>query len=185
VLREERSEVIIMGDPKKPRKKWEPPGHPWVKERLMEEMRLVGIYGLRNKRELWIAKTMLRRIRARARALLSKPPELRAAEEKALITRLYKLGLLPSENATLDDVLSLTVDHILERRLQTIVYKKGLAKSIHEARQLIAHGHIAINGRRVTAPGYLVKRDEEDAIDLYPLSPYKKLRAKQEAPAQA
>jgi len=183
VLRGERSEVIAMGDPKKPRKKWEPPGHPWVKERLMEEMRLIGIYGLRNKRELWIAKTMLRRIRARARALLSKPPELRVAEERALIARLYRLGLLSSEKATLDDVLSLTVDNILERRLQTIVYKKGLAKSIHEARQLIAHGHIAINGRRVTAPGYLVRREEEDMIDFYPLSPYKKLQSKR-IPAQ-
>ena len=88
-----------MGDPKKPRKKWEPPGHPWVKERLIEEMQLVGMYGLRNKRELWIAKTMLRKIRARARALLAKPPEVRASEEKALIHRLYRLGLLQSENA--------------------------------------------------------------------------------------
>ncbi len=163
-----------MGDPKKPRKKWEPPGHPWIKERLIEEMRLVGMYGLRNKRELWIAKTMLKRIRERARALLAKPPELRQAEERALIRRLYKLGILNSENATLDDVLGLTVENILERRLQTIVYRKGLARSIHEARQLIVHGHIAIGGRRVTAPGYIVPRDEEDLIDYYPLSPFKK-----------
>ncbi|RLG74344.1 MAG: 30S ribosomal protein S4, partial [Thermoprotei archaeon] len=57
-----------MGDPRKPRKKWIRPGHPWIRERLIEEMEIVGKYGLRNKRELWIAQTMLRKIRERAKA---------------------------------------------------------------------------------------------------------------------
>ncbi len=167
-----------MGDPRKPRKKWIGPKHPWRKERLMHEMRLVGEYGLRNKRELWIAQTIIRKFRHQARSLLAVPKEIREKAEKALLHRLYVLGLLP-ENATLDDVLSLSVEDLLERRLQTIVYRKGLAKTIYQARQLIVHGHIAIGGRRVTAPGYLVTRDEEDLIDYAPTSPFKKLAEEQ------
>ena len=167
-----------MGDPRKPRKKWIGPKHPWRKERLMYEMRLVGEYGLRNKRELWIAQTIIRKFRHHARSLLAVPKEIREKVEKALLRRLYQLGLLP-ENATLDDVLSLSVEDLLERRLQTIVYRKGLARTIYQARQLIVHGHIAIAGRRVTAPGYLVTRDEEDLIDYAPTSPFKKLAEEQ------
>jgi len=165
-----------MGDPKKPRKKWEGPSHPWRKEILEQELELMGRYGLRNKRELWIAKTVLRRMRGKARRLLALPPEERERRGRPLIRKLYKTGLLPSEDATLDDILSLTVDDVLERRLQTIVYKKGLASSIYHARQLIAHGHIAINGRRIRSPGHLVSREEEDKIDYYPLSPYARRR---------
>ena len=161
-----------MGDPKKPRKKWEGPSHPWRKEILEQELELMGRYGLRNKRELWIAKTVLRRMRGKARRLLALSPEERERRGRPLIRKLYKMGLLPSEDATLDDILSLTVDDVLERRLQTIVYKKGLATSTYHARQLIVHGHIAISGRRIRSPGHLVSREEEDKIDYYPLSPY-------------
>ncbi len=159
-----------MGDPKKPRKKWEGPAHPWRKDVLMQELEIVGRYGLRNKRELWIAKTILRKIRARARKMLATKEALEA--EKAFINRLYHMGLLPSTETTLDDILNLTVEDVLERRLQTIVFRKGLAKSIYHARQLIVHGHIAIGDRRVTSPGHLVTRDEEALIRYYPLSPY-------------
>jgi len=162
-----------MGDPRKSRKKWTPPGHPWIKERLIEEMKLMGEYGLRNKREIWIAAAVLRKFRHRARSLLALPPEVREREEKALLARLYELGLV-QENATLDDVLSLQTKDLLERRLQTIVYKRGLARTPHHARQLIVHGHIAINGRRVTSPGYIVKRKEEELVSYAPTSPYYK-----------
>jgi len=164
-----------MGDPKKPKKKWEGPAHPWRKDVLLQELELVGKYGLRNKRELWIAKTFLRRIRANARGMLALPPEERRAREAALVRRLYKLGLLTSPEATIDDILSLTVEDILKRRLQTVVYEKGLAKSIYHARQLIVHGHIAIKGRRVRSPGHLVSRDEEENIEVYTGSPYRKM----------
>ncbi|GAB6147588.1 30S ribosomal protein S4 [Stetteria hydrogenophila] len=161
-----------MGDPRKPRKKWEGPKHPWIKERLLKEMELVGRYGLKNKKELWKAATLARKFRHLARSLLALPESVRAEREKALLDRLYRMGLI-DRNATLDDVLGLTAEHILERRLQTIVYRKGLAKTIYQARQLIVHGHIAINGRRVTSPGYLVSREEEDLIDYAPGSPFK------------
>ncbi len=164
-----------MGDPKKPRKKWESPGHPWIKERLLREIELIGRYGLRNKKEIWQAETLARYFRHRARSLLALPEEVRREAEKQLLSRLYKMGVLP-ENATLDDVLGLTAEHFLERRLQTIVYKKGLAKTIWQARQLIVHGHIAIGGRRIRSPGYLVPRDEEDLIDYAPTSPFAKRR---------
>lgn len=165
-----------MGDPKKPRKKWQGPKHPWIKERLLRELELVGRYGLKNKKELWIAETMARKLRHRARGLLALPEEEREVAMRALLNRLYEMGLV-EKDATLDDILGLTAAHILERRLQTIVYKKGLAKTIHQARQLIVHGHIAIGGRRVTSPGYLVRRDEEDLIDYAPGSPFKERQA--------
>jgi len=163
-----------MGDPKKSRKKWEGPSHPWRREQLEQEIVLMGQYGLRNKRELWIAKTMLRRIRSKARVLLALPEEERIKRGAPLIRRLVKLGILHSEESTLDDILNLSVEDILERRLQTIVFRKGLAKSIYHARQLITHGHIAINDRRVTSPGHIVSREEENNISFYYLSPYAK-----------
>ena len=162
-----------MGDPKKSRRKWVSPGHPWVKERLQRELELIGKYGLRNKREIWIAEAVVREFRMRARSLLALPEPERSQAAKSLIDRLYRLGLV-NKDAVLDDVLGLTVENVLERRLQTMVFRKGLAKTIHQARQLIVHGHIAINGRRVTSPGYLVPRDEEDKISYAPGSPFAK-----------
>lgn len=165
-----------MGDPKKPRKTWERPGHPWIKERLVEEMELVGQYGLRNKRELWKTQTLLRTTRTKAKALLSLSEAEREIREKALVKKLYNMGLLESDKATIDDILGLTIKNILERRLQTIVYRKGLARTIHEARQMIVHGHIAIAGRKIRSPGKLVTRSEESLIDYAPTSPYYKKR---------
>lgn len=168
-----------MGDPKKSRRMWMGPRHPWRKERLLEESRLLGAYGLRNKRELWKAATIVRYYRHRARALLAAPPEVREREEKTLLDKLIKLGLL-NEGAKLDDILNLRVEDLLERRLQTIVYKKGLARSIYEARQLIVHGHIAIGGRRIRSPGYLVSREEEPLISYHYSSPLAKAQVQAE-----
>lgn len=161
-----------MGDPKRSRKKWKGPRHPWRREVLEEELYLMGQYGLRNKRELWIAKSMVAKIRQQARLMLVLPPEELGVRQRQLISKLTKLGLLP-ENAVLDDVLGLRVEDLLERRLQTIVYRRELARSIYEARQLIVHGHIAIKGRRITSPGYIVRKDEENLIDYSPGSPFR------------
>ncbi|MEM1537485.1 MAG: 30S ribosomal protein S4 [Candidatus Nezhaarchaeales archaeon] len=156
-----------MGDPRRRRKKWVGPKHPWRLDILKEEVELLGRYGLRDKRELWKAKTMLRKFRHRARELLGNPDE---KKEKELIAKLVGLGVL-GEGATLDDVLGLTVDKLLERRLQTVVYKKGLAKTLHQARQYITHGHIAIGDRVVSVPSYIVRAKEEALVDYTPLSP--------------
>ena len=160
-----------MGDPKRQRKKYETSKKPWDMQRLQLELRYLGEYGLRNKRELWRHRTQLSRIRAMARSLLAKPQEVRVKAETVLLDKLKRMGLL-SESATLDHVLDLTLEDILNRRLQTLVYKLGLAKTIHQARQFIVHGHIAVNNRVVRVPSYLVKAGEEDKIHYASDSPF-------------
>ncbi len=149
------------------RKKWVRPFKRWDKRRIIEERRLMKLYGLKNKRELWRAQAELRRIRAFARKLLPLSGPEREKGEKELLGRLYRLGLLP-ENATLDDVLSLTVNDILERRLQTIVWRKGFARTVKQARQFIVHGHVYVDGVRVRSPSYWVRRGEENLITIDP-----------------
>lgn len=152
------------------RKKYETPRYPWRKDVLQAELKLVGTYGLRNKRELWKLHTMLSSYRKMARDLLAKTGEIRKRLEGELIGKLYRVGVV-SKDASLDDVLGLTVEDLLERRLQTQVFRRGLANSIQQARQLITHGHISVGGRRMTCPGYLVKRDEEGTISFSSFSP--------------
>jgi small subunit ribosomal protein S4 len=96
--------------------------------------------------------------------------ERRSIMEKQLLGRLRRLGIL-SRNVALDNVLDMSVEDILERRLQTLVFRKGLTKSIYQAREFITHGHIAINERRISSPGYLVLKDEESKLDYYSKSP--------------
>jgi small subunit ribosomal protein S4 len=152
-----------MGDPKKQRKKFDTPRFRWRKDVLQEELKLLGQYGLRNKHELWRHKTTLSKTRGIARTLVSQTTEQRAKMEGELLAQLKKKGIL-AETAVLDNVLDLTIEDILERRLQTIVFRKGLARTTFQARQLITHGHISIEGRRVTIPGYIVPKVEEPTI---------------------
>ena len=159
-----------MGDPKKQRKKYETPRFPWRTDILREELKLLGQYGLRNKHELWRHETMLSKFRGIARSLMGRSPEERKKMEGELLARLKKLGVL-HETAALDDVLDLTIEDVLERRFQTIVFRKGLTKTVHQARQLITHGHIIIGNQRVTAPSYLVTREEEKQIAYTSQSP--------------
>jgi len=159
-----------MGDPRKQRKKFETPRFPWRTDTLQAELQLLGQYGLRNKHELWRHRTMLSKYRGTARSLLGMTTQQREVLEKQLLARLNRLGILP-ETAVLDNVLDMSLEDILERRLQTLVFRKGLAKSVHQARQLITHGHVAISSRRVLSPSYLVLRDEEANIAFAPTSP--------------
>lgn len=159
-----------MGDPKKQRKKYETPRFPWRTDILQEELKLLGQYGLRNKHELWRHKTTLSKFRGTARSLIGETPEERKKMEEELLTRLKKLGVL-HETAVLDDVLDLTIEDILERRLQTIVLRKGLAKTVHQARQLITHGHVAIGNQRVTVPSYIITKEEENQMAYTSQSP--------------
>lgn len=157
-----------MGGLKKPKKKYlaGKPKKIWNKQLLLEELQLVGEYGLRNKKELWLARAHLKRITRRARSLLSMTAEERAPLEMPFKERLYKMGFIEDPSVPLDRILSLDVRAVLERRLQTMVYRMGLAKSIHHARQLIVHGHVLVAGRRMTSPGFLVPRELEDKISL-------------------
>jgi small subunit ribosomal protein S4 len=158
-----------MGDPKKQRKKFDTPRFRWRKDILQEELKLIGQYGLRNKHELWRHKTTLSKTRSIARSLISKTTEERAKMEGELLAQLKKKGILP-ETAVLDNVLDLTIEDILERRLQTIVFRKGLARTIFQSRQLITHGHVTMDNRRVTIPGYIVLKAAEPTIIYSPES---------------
>jgi len=156
-----------MGDPKRQRKKYETLRNPWRKDQIEAELQLIGEYGLRNKRELWKSRTELSRIRGIARSLLAKEESERARLEKEFLESLSRQGILP-EKATIDDVLDLDIRDVLERRLQTLAFRKGLAKSIHQARQLISHGHIRLGEKTVSVPSYLVARSEESNIKINP-----------------
>ena len=159
-----------MGDPRKPRKSFETPRHPWRKDQLEEELHLVGDYGLRNKRELRRHETDLSQIRGIARTLLGSEEEKRAQLEHQYLTSLARRGILPDQ-ATVDNILDLNVKDLMERRLQTIVYRTGLAKSIHQAREFVVHGHISIAGDVVSVPSYIVHRDQESRIAFHQTSP--------------
>ena len=132
-----------MGDPKKSRKIFRRPRQIWTTEQLSSELFLIGSYGLRSKSELWKAQTKVADIRNQARELLALTIEQRQTQETKLLNFLHKVGLV-KESATLDDVLNLKLEDILERRLQTIIMKKGISKSPQQSRQLVVHGHVSI-----------------------------------------
>ncbi len=155
-----------MGDPKKTKKKYSRPRRPWNKAMLDTERKIKETYGLKNKKELRIAEELLKNKRQNARKLLALELERRIKREKELMDSLVKIGLVKN-NASLDDILGLKIDEILERRLQTIVWRKGLANTPKQARQFIVHGHIAINGKKVNGPAYIVKSEEENKIAYY------------------
>jgi small subunit ribosomal protein S4 len=158
-----------MGDPKKQRKKFDTPRFRWRKDILQEELKLLGQFGLRNKHELWRHKTMLSKTRGIARSLIGKTPEERGKMENELLARLKKIGIL-DETAVLDNVLDLSIENLLERRLQTIVFRKGLTRTIFQSRQLITHGHVNVGNRCVTVPGYIVAKEEEKEVMYSPQS---------------
>lgn len=147
----------------------------WNKARIDEEHKLKADYGLKNLRELWKATSEIRRVRRNVREVLSG----RVSDEvgKGVIGRLARYNIV-GENAVLDDLLLVKPATILERRLQTVVYRKGLAKTLKQARQLVTHGFIAVNGQRTKSPGYMLKKGEEDTVTYY-----KPITIEQAAPA--
>jgi small subunit ribosomal protein S4 len=146
-------------------KQYETPNHPYQGERIASEHSLVDRYGLKNKEELWRAQSELRSYRREARELLGQAQDddtvIRRSEE--FLGRLKRVGIL-DETDELGDILSLEIEDILERRLQTIVYRNGLANTTQQARQFITHGHIVVDGQRHSIPSYIVDIDEEDLV---------------------
>lgn len=145
-----------MGDPKRIRKKYSTPGHPWNKARLDIEKELVDKFGLKNKKEIWKASAILKDFSTQAKSLIARRDSQADIERVNLLEKVKSLGL-SGENPTIDDILALKIDNILERRLQTVVSKMTLSRSIGQARQFIVHRHICVNGSKVTVPSYLVK----------------------------
>ncbi|MFC6613811.1 30S ribosomal protein S4 [Halopenitus salinus] len=154
-------------------KAYETPNHPYQGERIAEEADLVSRYGLKNKEEFWRAQSELRNMRREARRLLGDAQgDVEAAQEAGseFLTRLRTLGIL-GENDDISSVLSLDVTDLLERRLQTVAYRKGLASSTSQARQFIVHGHVTVDGARVTRPSKKVDTTEEDTVAFDETSP--------------
>ena len=145
-----------MGHPRKARKKYDTPPHPWNAERIKTENKLMSKYGLKNKKEIWKADTLVRKYSREARYLLGFSQDQVKVETEELLGHLKRSG------------------DILRRRLQTIVFQKGLARTAKEARMFVVHGHIALNGKKLNSPSYVVKRGEEEAVGFYHSSPVAK-----------
>jgi len=154
-----------MGQPRKQRRKYSTPKH--LFKGREGETELIASYGLKNAKELWKAKSEVSRIRGLARKLLAERNERAEAD---LMGFVKNLALLPKEGK-LEDVLAITVEKVLDRRLQTIVYKRGLTTSIKQARQEIVHGHVAVDGKRMNSPAHLTTLEEAEKIDFYGNSP--------------
>ncbi|MDD5336970.1 MAG: 30S ribosomal protein S4 [Candidatus ainarchaeum sp.] len=152
-----------MGDPRKLRNKYSKPKKLLDKVRLAEESALKRTYGLKNMREIWIAVSELKKARREARRLLSLTEAQRKKEEGVVLTKLRRLGII-EDKASVEDILSLTVKDVLERRLQTRVLRKGLAKTMAQSRQLITHGFISVKDRIVNIPSYMVSAAEEGTL---------------------
>ena len=147
---------------------YETPNHPFQGERIAEEAGLVDRYGLESKEELWRAQSRLRDFRREARRLLGAAQgdtELAGEMGAEFVARLKKIGIL-NEADDISEVLTLDETDVLERRLQTVVYRKGLASTPQEARQFLVHGHVTVDGARVTAPSKFVTVAEEDSIEF-------------------
>tara|TARA_Y100000310_G_scaffold158151_1_gene157574 strand:- start:285 stop:1010 length:726 start_codon:yes stop_codon:yes gene_type:complete len=152
-----------MGDPKKLKKKYSGPRHPWTASVLDEERIIKREYALGNKRELFKIDSFLKKYKDLAKKLIASTTEQSKKEEVQVLDKMQRLGLLPM-GAKLDDVLGLELKDALERRLQSIVFRKGLARSMKQARQFITHRHIIINEKEITAPSYLVSLEEENHL---------------------
>ena len=155
-------------------KTYSTPRRPYEKERLDQEMKLLGEYGLRCKSEIWRVQLALAKMRKAARRLLTleeKDPK-RIFEGDALLRRLVRYGLLGEDEKTLDDVLRLSTQRLLERRLQTRVFRMNYAKSIHHARVLILQRHIRVGKQLVNSPSFMVRVENEGHIDYSLRSPY-------------
>jgi small subunit ribosomal protein S4 len=158
-----------MGDPRKQRRKYSGPQHPWNRARIDEEKVLVEEYGLKNKKELWKMSSKLAQFKRQAKVLIAQKGEQAEAEKKLFLDKLERLKLINNE-ATLDDVLDLAVKDLLERRLQTFLYRKGFAKSIKQSRQFIVHEHVFYNGQKMNVPSFLVPITFEQTIEFDPKS---------------
>ena len=153
-----------MGDPRKQRRKYERPTHPWKAERITEEKEICRKYGLKNRKELWRVKSKIRRFRQQARNLLASSGEEVMKEKKELFDKLKRLGI--HENPTIEDILAIKAEDLLDRRLQSLVCSRGIANTMKEARQLITHNHVIVGNRIINIPSYTISKVEEDNITL-------------------
>ena len=167
-----------MGDPKKQRKKYSTPSHPWNKERIDFEKEIVREYGLRRKNEVWKAQSVLKRLQFLAKKMIGSDTKQSNKERELLLNRVYKLGYLPKDSKV-EELLNLQLKDILDRRLQTIVFRKKLTNSMLQSRQFIIHEHISVNGIKVTSPAYVVPVDHETSVGYAPNTNIKEVMAQE------
>lgn len=160
-----------MGHPRKQRAKYSGPRHPWQRARLDEERIIRNSYGTKNKKEIWKMSAVLDKLADNAKKASGMKGSEADNAKRTVIEKAKKLGLL-KEGQGIDEILSLKLKDIMERRLQTLVFKKGLALTIWQARQLITHEHIIVSGRKITSPSYVVPVHEEGAINFSHDSPF-------------
>ena len=151
-----------MGLVRKQRRKYETPNHPWQAQRIEEERKIIEEYGLTNKKQIWTNASILRNFRKQAREITKLRGEKKDTNSKILIQKLNRLNLVKT-GSKLSDILNLQLRDVLERRLQTVVYKKNLSNSIKQARQFILHKKISVNGKIISSPSYLI--NEKDKIE--------------------
>lgn len=159
-----------MGDPKKLKRKYKTPNHPWQKARIEEEKILARDFGLKNKTEIWLMNSILKDFQERAKKLVANKGKQAQIEKEALVRKLISLGLL-KPNAEIHDVLSVNIKDLMERRLQTIIVKKTFARTHKQARQFITHGHIFVGGKKINSPSYLITEEEKMLIEFRQSSP--------------
>lgn len=152
-----------MGDPKRLRKKYATPIHPWNQLTIGDERATKKEYGLKNKKEFYRINAFLKKYKNIAKHLIARKTLQGEKEKQQIMNKLQNLGLL-SAGAQLTDILNLQPKDVFERRLQTLLLRKNLARSIKQARQFITHRHIIIDGKEITAPSYLVSLAEEATI---------------------
>ncbi len=161
-----------MGDPRKIRKKYQTPMHPWSANRIASERGVVKEYGLTNKKQLWKMESLLTRLKDRAKLLIAQQGAQAEKERDQLVTRMARLGLI-RQGASFDDILGLNVNSIMARRLDTLLVRKHLARSAKQARQMIIHRHVSVGAKMVTSPSYLVSVEEEQTITFAAASPFR------------
>lgn len=161
-----------MGDPKKPKKLYQKPSHPWQKARIEQEKTLSRDYGLRRKKEIWKLVSKIRSFKKQAKALVTEKSSQAEKEKKQLFEKLLRLGLLTKPNPEIEDVLAISEQDLFERRLQTVLVRKGLARTMKQARQMIVHKHIMVGKKPVTVPSYILSKKEEEFVVFMPTSPF-------------
>lgn len=152
-----------MGDPRRSKKAFSRPTRPYDKDRITAEKVLMNDFGLRRKNEIYRAEAFIRDIKRRARMIIASKDD---DAEKILLQKVVKYGMIGEKAVSIDTILDFDVKAFLERRLETQVVRKKLANSYLQARQFIVHGHIFVDGIKVTSPKYIVCQDEENLISF-------------------
>jgi len=177
-----------MGDPGRQRKKYQVPSHPWRRERIEEENLLEKEYGTKNKTEIYRLQSLLGKFKREAKRLIALYTEQAELEKKRLLSKLESLKLI-SSGAKLDNVLAMSIKDLMERRIQTLLARKGMARSVKQARQFITHKHVMVKGKLVTSPSTLLTAEQEATLEFIPTSalanqshPEREIKAKAEEP---